>query len=340
MSKKVTEQLDIEETTRYVNLGIPILVYAVNGKKIYYKLRTLTIEESQHISTCEHELTHQLVPLSSEEMKEYGIEESCAQPIGEEVDIEESAAQPVVEEKKSNLTLSGDKDAVRTARKILEANMGSAKPILNDKEEELQEENEDLKNKLGIIAEKRLDEKRKAVSEKVNSLIRDPSKRAEILEQIKTGNPAKVSSLDETMDLLQSQLKPTPERFEPAGSAPMNPQQMGYGQQQATDLAHRKFANIETAIATLQNERRNGGAQAAEADRLLNLLWKKGLGAWREAGHPSQTYSPDSNMEKSNAVPDINFENPKVSEESGFPQLKRTPYGYSRTHNAAGQPKE
>jgi hypothetical protein len=115
---------------------------------------------------------------------------------------------------------------------------------------------------------------------------------------------------------------------------------MGYGQQQATDLAHRRFPNIETAIATLQTERRNGGAQSAEADRLLNLLWKKGLGAWREAGHPSQTYSPDSNMEKSNAVPDINFENPKVSGESGFPQIKKSPYGYSRTHNAAGQKKE
>ena len=204
------------------------------------------------------------------------------------------------------------------------------KPSSND---DLKEENEDLRNKLGIIAEKRLDEKRKIVTDKINSLIRDPSRRAEMVEKLKTDSPEGVSAMDTTMKILEEQLGSKHERFEPAGS-PLVPQQIGYGQQQATDLMHRKFANIEEAIATLQTERRKGNQ---EANELLNLLWKKGLGAWREAGHPSQTYSPDSNMEKTNAVPDINFENPKVSGESGFPQIKKSPYGYILTHNAAGQ---
>ncbi|MGD0644103.1 MAG: hypothetical protein ABSA75_04290 [Candidatus Bathyarchaeia archaeon] len=209
------------------------------------------------------------------------------------------------------------------------------KPSPNDNVD-LKEENEDLRNKLAIIAEKRLDEKRKIVTNKINSLIRDPSRRAEMLEKLKTDTPDGVSAMDTTMKILEEQLANKNQRFEPAGSAPMNAQQMGYGQQ-STDLMHRKFANIEEAIATLQTERRKGNQ---EANELLNLLWKKGLGAWREAGHPSQTYSPDSNMEKSNAVPDINFENPKVSRESGFPQIKKSPYNYSKTHNAAGQKRE
>jgi hypothetical protein len=181
------------------------------------------------------------------------------------------------------------------------------------KVQELAEENEDLKNKLAIVAEKAFERKRKEANE--------------------IDTPEKLLGFVKAKESMQP-------REEHGGVAPLNSYQYNGGQQQATDLMHRKFANIEEAIATLQNERRNGGAQAVEADRLLNLLWKKGLGAWREAGHPSQTYSPDSNMEKSNAVPDINFENPKVSEESGFPQIKKSPYGYSKSHTASGQKKE
>ena len=43
-----------------------------------------------------------------------------------------------------------------------------------------QEEAEDLKNKLGIIAEKELDKKRNAVSEKANALLKDPERVKEI----------------------------------------------------------------------------------------------------------------------------------------------------------------
>jgi len=52
------------------------------------------------------------------------------------------------------------------------------KPSSND---DLKEEKRDLRNKLALLREKRLDEKRKIVTDKINSLIRDPSRRAEMV---------------------------------------------------------------------------------------------------------------------------------------------------------------
>jgi hypothetical protein len=343
MSKKVTEQLDIEETARYVNLGIPILVYAINGKKIYYKLRTLTIEESKHISTSEHELTHTLIPLTSAELKEIGIEESAAQELqGQEVDIEESTAEPILEEKKTNLTLSGDKDAVRAARKILESNMGSAKPVMNEKEQELEDENEDLKNKLGLISQIQYEKKQKEATDKVNKLIADPEKRAIFIEQIKSGKPDQVSALDKTMDLLADQLKTNSnQRFEtPAGNAPLNSQQ--WGNQNNDNIWTRKFPSGEAMAKSLEayaQDPNNSPAEQGRAKAVIGELWQKNVREWKANNKTGQLIS-----NRDEGIPQKNG-NVEVKEEELGGQLdselkrivggsfKPAIHGYSKTHS-------
>jgi len=325
-------ELDIEETKKYVEYGV--LVYIENGKKTYYKLRTLTIEESKHISTSEHELTHTLIPLTSAELKEIGIEESAAQELqGQEVDIEESQAEAVAEEKKSNLTLSGDKDAVRAARKILEAS-SIAKPITNEKEAELQEENEDLKNKLGIIAEKKLDEKRNAVTGKINALIADPQKRAEMIEKLKSQSPEGISNMDSMMNLLEDQLsKSKNERYEPAGSAPMNPQQMG-SSIETDDIYRKKFGSYSAMITALREESKSEDKQKAQrANLVLNQLLNKYAVAQRDV-HTEQRFCEDDAIPKTDKVPTVDFSKSEepFSELERF-GIKKNPLNYSRNRH-------
>jgi len=206
---------------------------------------------------------------------------------------------------------------------------------LEKRAEEAESERDDLKGKLEILALKALEQKKKAVEEKVNSVFKNSSKRDEMLEQIKQANPEALSNLDKMLSLF-SDSKSTA-KSEPSGSAPLVPAQMGIAQQ-AEDLAHMKFPNIETAIATLQAEKRKGNA---EAERLLSLLWKKGINSWREAGHPNQSYSPDSNVaEKTTGIPEINFDDYKGTDVQGFPQIKKSPFRYSKTHNPDGSLKE
>lgn len=201
------------------------------------------------------------------------------------------------------------------------------------------DEAESLKNKLGIIAEQALDKKRKAVSEKINALIVNPDKRAEMLENLKGQTPEGIKAMELTINTLEEQLSKTKnQRPEVPAGSPLVPQQYNGGQQQTTDLAHTKFPNIETAIATLQSEKKKGNP---EAEPLLRALWKRGIAAWKEAGRPAQSTSPDANItDKTTDIPTINFDDPKINDVQGFPQIKKSPYNYSKTHNAAGQLKD
>ena len=98
-----------------------------------------------------------------------------------------------------------------------------------------------------------------------------------------------------------------------AGSAPMNPQQYGTPQQ-SNDL--RKLPVNANTIMYLNNLRRNG---STEASQILDALWAKSINSWRQAGHQPIEYSPDDDVQKSNTVPDLNFDNLKNGEQSGFP---------------------
>jgi len=173
--------------------------------------------------------------------------------------------------------------------------------------QEIVEENEDLKNKLAIIAEKQFEKKRKEV-----------------------GAPDEVN----TPEKLQGFIAAKQGKPELGGVAPLNSYQMG-GAQQATDLAHRKFANIEEAIAVLQSEKRKGNA---EAENLLTELWKRGIRDWRVAGHPSQTFSQDDQVPKTSGTVDVNFDDAKFqgSELERF-GIRKTPYGYSKQKQIVAQ---
>ena len=327
----MTEKLDAEETQKFVDAEIPILVFIEKGKKVYYKLVKVIDDK-----LLKQGLMYRFVPLTNAEMKAQGVEESTAQEVNDAspIDIEESAAEAVAEEKKSNLTLSGDKDAVRAARKILEEKMASAKPVENEKTLELQDEVEDLKNKLGIIAEKKLDEKRKAVSEKVNALVVDPQKRSEILEQIKEGSPEKVSMLDQTMNMLSDQLNKSNqqrnERYEPAGSAPLNPD---YAPNKNQDIYSQKFQTYESMIQALRDESKSEDKQKAQrANTILNTFLNK-YATNQKNIHEEQRYSPDDSIPKTDKVPTVDFSqaNEPYSELERF-GIRKSPLNYS--HNS------
>ncbi len=302
----MTEKIDIEETQKYVDLGI--LVFLEKGKKVFYKLKKVTEDKLTALN-----FVWQLVPLTNNELKAHGIEESQSQEVnGQEINIEESAAQAA--EPEPNLTLKGTPEAVAAAKKILmdkQAEMKKQAQQPDEKDEII----DDLTNKLGIIAEKQFEKKRKEV-----------------------GAPDSVNTPEKLQGFITA--KEALDKNEHGGVAPLNQYQYQGGQQQATDLAHRKFANINEAIATLQAERRHGNVEAAQ---LLDKLWEKGIHDWRASGHPPQTFSIDDNVEKVSGTPDINFDNMKpqedMSEIARF-GVKKAEYNYSKTHNAAGQKKE
>lgn len=73
------------------------------------------------------------------------------------------------------------------------------------------EETEDLKNKLGIIAEKELEKKRNAVKEKANALLKDPERVKEITDKLST--PDGIAAMEFTMNALEKQMKVGEEQF-------------------------------------------------------------------------------------------------------------------------------
>lgn len=306
----MSEKLDVEETQKFVDAEIPILVFIEKGKKVYYKLVKVIDDK-----LLKQGLMYRFVPLTNAEMKAQGIEESTAKEVNDAspIDIEESAAQAA--EPESNLTLKGTPEAVAAAKKILmdkQAEMKKQAQQPDEKDEII----EDLTNKLGIIAEKQFEKKRKEV-----------------------GAPDSVNTPEKLQGFIEAKKSMEPKN-EHGGVAPLNSFQYNGGQQQATDLAHRKFSNINEAIATLQAERRHGNVEAAQ---LLDKLWEKGIHDWRASGHPPQTFSIDDNVEKVSGTPDLNFDNMKpqedMSEIARF-GVKKAEFNYSKTHTPSGQKKE
>jgi hypothetical protein len=201
-----------------------------------------------------------------------------------------------------------------------------------------EEEAEDLKTKLGIIAEKELDKRRKAVVEKVNSTFKDSGKRAEMLDKVANSNPQQLSAMDSMLDAFSEQLGK--KSFEPSGSAPINPQQLG--NQGETDLAHRKFNSVQEAYQTLLNIQKTGSPQeATEAKRLADLMLQKGIRDYIELGHPSGRYCEDDKIEKKNVDPTVNLSEYKPSDFSEIRRfgVKNAIPNYAKTHNPDGSEK-
>lgn len=301
-------KLDVEETAKYVELGV--LCYIENGKKIFYKIIPVTIEESQ-LSKDGIKLEHKLIPLSSSELKAIGIEESTPQEVNvSEIDIEESGKVEVVDENKPNLTLKGDPAVVAAAKKILTDAQNH--PTGDDPEKtELKERVEDLSNKLGIIAEKRLDEKRKVISDKINKFISDPARRAEMTEKLKTQTPDGVSAMATTMDILEEQLGKnyTTKTETPSGSAPMNRAQMGFSNDD--DFMKRKFPNskegFQQMVIEIRKEMKKGNPQAKEAYQKMMVDGLKLYGQ----NHGDLSVNVDDNVQKIQGQAEIILDNPE-----------------------------
>jgi transcriptional regulator of met regulon len=122
---------------------------------------------------------------------------------------------------------------------------------------------------------------------------------------------------------------------EPSGNAPLNSQQ--YGQQGITDL--RKLPVNANTILYLNNLRRNGDKNASQ---ILDELWAKSISSWRQSGHQPLNYSPDDAIQKSNETPELNFDNYSANEENSHLAqfgIKKTPFGYSKSHTQGGQKK-
>jgi hypothetical protein len=154
----------------------------------------------------------------------------------------------------------------------------------------------------------------------------------------KTGDASfrEVKTKEELKQKLDSMLKEavdsrTRKTETPSGSAPMNNQQLG-NPINVNDL--RKLPLNADTVMLLQKLRQSGNPEATE---ILNELWQKSVFGWRQTHQPI-SYSPDDGIQKSSNVPEINFDNYKASELSGFPQIKKSPPYYSKTHNQAGQP--
>ena len=200
-----------------------------------------------------------------------------------------------------------------------------------------QEETEDLKNKLGIIAEKELDKKRKGVVEKANVLLKDPERVKEI--EAKLSTPDGIAAMEYTMNVLEKQMKvgeeqyktyqeeerkkaevaakaaeesadakakadaeaeksgkPQPKAEIPAGSAPLNSQQMG--NPLPPDLMHMKF-NSYAAMVRYLHEVEDGPnkERAAEAKVALNDLLRKWASLVKQS-HDAMTSTGPENLSK------------------------------------------
>jgi hypothetical protein len=211
--------------------------------------------------------------------------------------LAEELAQAKAEKKEMEEKLKGIE-----AQKVIDA----------EASKKLGEETEDLKNKLGIIAEKELEKKRTSVKEKANALLKDPERVKEIESKLST--PEGIAAMEYTMNVLEKQMKVGEEQFKsyqegerkkaeeaaakakadveavvkaasdaaagksattpPAGQAPLNAAQMG--NPQPTDLMHMKFDSYGAMVRYLQEvEKGPDKLRAAEAKTALNELLKK-----------------------------------------------------------------
>lgn len=159
-------KINVEESEKLMDKDIFVLEN--HGRKLYCK--TVLSEDKSKL---------EMIPLSRSELKELGIEveESYSSEIDLfDVTVEESQGEPE-QPKKKVFNLNDPKDAEEAAqianrqleklRKEKPEEWGASKPetrtetLKNKTPEELAVENEDLKEKLTIIAEKELERKKK-----------------------------------------------------------------------------------------------------------------------------------------------------------------------------------
>lgn len=197
------------------------------------------------------------------------------------------------------------------------------------------EDLEDLKNKLGIIAEKELEKKRNSVKDKANALLKDPERVKEIEQKLST--PEGIAAMEYTMNVLEKQLKIGEAEFKsyqeaerkkaeetvkkaaddkaaadkataealakgekppapPAGTAPLNAQQLGNPTEQ--DWKKIKFESYGAMIRYLQEvEQSQDKLRAAEAKTALDALLQK-WASLVKANRDAMTNIPPESLDK------------------------------------------
>jgi hypothetical protein len=221
------------------------------------------------------------------------------------------------------------------------AKIEADKKVQDEAAKKLAEETEDLKNKLGIIAEKELEKKRNSVKEKANALLKDPERVKEIESKLST--PEGIAAMEYTMNVLEKQMKVGEEQFKTyqegerkkaeeaaakakadadaaakvaadaaaAGKpAPETKPPSGtaplnaaqLGNPQPTDLMHMKFDSYGAMVRYLQElEQGSDKLRAAEAKVALNDLLKKWASLVKQ-NYEAQRSPP---METSDKLPSI-----------------------------------
>jgi uncharacterized membrane protein YkoI len=228
-------KVDIEESVKYVDQGILVLT---NGKRKFY---------ARAKATGDKQYPYELVPLTSDEMKKFGIEESFQgdQSNDWHVDVEESEGQEETG-KTHKVNLNDPKD-IEAAKEVLAV---AEKRLHGDSEkQELEEENEDLKGKLAMLAEINFQKKRKELG------CTDPE----------------IDTVDKLMSWQKGREgNPTA----PAGSAPLNDRQMGI--QLSDDIMKKKFNSPQEMISYLRRlEKSDNPVQANQAKNILNAMFEK-----------------------------------------------------------------
>lgn len=184
-----------------------------------------------------------------------------------------------------------DPEQRRIVEKAIDYKKAKEKEITQSKDE-LEEENEDLKNKLAIIAEKEFEKKKAQLG------CTDP----EVL----------------TPDALRmwEKGKKTVEGtsfHSPSGTARCDiPEQMGFPNNDNLPLRQKKFASYEAMITYTRELARKGDPESIQ---VLKELEAKALSDYGEH-HQDISYSPDKNVPKSSAIPEVVMDNLEEKEPS------------------------
>jgi hypothetical protein len=234
--------LNIEESSKLAPKNIFVL--QKGERKLYCK--TVLTSDGKML---------ELIPLTVAELKELGVsvEESYSHENIFEMDVEESASE---EPKKSKVFNMNDPSDVAEASEIAKRQLERLKKedpehFDLEKKEDLESENEDLKAKLAIVAEKELERKMNQldVPEHLRATFRaDPSK------------------------LQGYELAKEKPRETPSGSMPLNDAQIkSYVQKQG------EFASEAELIADLRKREREGDKSATKILAVLYTKMAKGL---------------------------------------------------------------
>jgi len=180
-------ELDVEETYHFIKKGI-IVAKKPNGDRLYFKLGEKSIYGID------------LIPLTPQEAKELGIEETYTNDKYFDFDIEESES---TEEKIDRISEVMKKELDKKTHTVDMSNLSEvekAKQVLAEREkvlasqqnvktrEEIESENEDLRAKLEIVAEKSLEKRMDALdlSEEQKNRIRTAEHPIEVLKGVET----------------------------------------------------------------------------------------------------------------------------------------------------------